>query len=148
VGDRLQLAINRATEAHKGQVDKAGVDYIQHPLGVLKIVQEMGGDESAQIVAVLHDCIEDTGYGLEAIAQDFGWSIALSVLALSRISTPEFKEDYNDYLVKVKLDPTAKLVKIADVKHNNLESRLALLPKEKADRFRKHGESALKILLN
>ena len=32
----LERAIEIATEAHRGQVDKAGNDYIQHPLRVME----------------------------------------------------------------------------------------------------------------
>ena len=146
MSDRLKLAIERATEAHKGQVDKAGVDYIQHPLGVLKIVQEqLGGDEDDAIVAVLHDCIEDTKYGFDAIAKDFGRDIALDVLALSRLDR---KETYDEHLVKVKKNPRARKVKIADTMHNGLESRLALLPpEEEADKRREEGSKSLTFLL-
>lgn len=49
----LKRAIEIATEAHKGQFDKAGKDYIGHPLRVM----EMGKTEEEQIVCVLHDSI-------------------------------------------------------------------------------------------
>lgn len=32
--NKYELALKIATEAHKGQVDKAGVPYINHPLTV------------------------------------------------------------------------------------------------------------------
>ena len=149
MSDRLQLAIERATEAHKGQVDKADVDYILHPLGVLKIVQEhLGGDEDDAIVAVLHDCIEDTEYGFDAIAKEFGRDIASDVLTLSRVKMSGIKEPFHEYLVKVKKNPRARKVKIADTLHNGLESRLALLPpEEEADRRRKEGGESLEFLL-
>ena len=52
----LERAIQIATEAHKGQLDKAGRDYIGHPLRVMA----MGKTEDEKIVGVLHDVIEDT----------------------------------------------------------------------------------------
>ena len=42
----LQRAIEIATEAHRGQFDKSGKDYIGHPLRVM----EMGRKQSAIIV--------------------------------------------------------------------------------------------------
>ena len=45
-----------ACERHAGQVDKAGQDYIQHPLRVMENVQQ----PHAKICAVLHDILEDT----------------------------------------------------------------------------------------
>ena len=53
----LQRAIEIATLAHQGQLDKSGKDYIGHPLRVM----EMGKTENEKIVGVLHDVVEDTG---------------------------------------------------------------------------------------
>ena len=44
----LKRAIEIATEAHKGQFDKSGKDYIGHPLRVM----EMGKTENERIVGV------------------------------------------------------------------------------------------------
>ena len=46
----LKKAIEIATEAHQGKFDKAGRDYIGHPLRVM----EMGKTEEEKIVEVLH----------------------------------------------------------------------------------------------
>jgi (p)ppGpp synthase/HD superfamily hydrolase len=52
----LERAIEIAASAHRGQVDKADKPYILHPLRVMLACT----DVTAQIVAVLHDVIEDT----------------------------------------------------------------------------------------
>lgn len=52
----LQKAIEIALQAHKGQTDKGGHDYILHPFRVACNCDT--NDE--RIVAVLHDTIEDT----------------------------------------------------------------------------------------
>ncbi|MGH2595885.1 MAG: hypothetical protein ACRDH7_07970 [Actinomycetota bacterium] len=49
-------AVAIATEAHAGQVDKAGEPYIGHPLRVMRYV----ATEEERLVAVLHDTLEDT----------------------------------------------------------------------------------------
>lgn len=59
----LERAIQIATEAHKGQLDKAGKDYIGHPLRVM----EMGKTEDEKIVGVLHDVVEDGDWTFEAL---------------------------------------------------------------------------------
>ena len=59
----LQRAIEIATEAHKGQFDKSGKDYIGHSLRVM----EMGQTEEEKIVGVLHDVVEDTAWTFEAL---------------------------------------------------------------------------------
>ena len=62
----LDRAIEIATEAHKGQLDKASRDYIGHSLRVM----EMGKTEEDKIVGVLHDVIEDTDWTFEKLAEE------------------------------------------------------------------------------
>ncbi len=52
----LERAIEIATEAHRGQHDKAGHDYLEHPLRVMAA----GKTTEEQIVGVLHDVVEDS----------------------------------------------------------------------------------------
>src|SRR5262249_20867350 len=52
----LEKAIELAARAHAGQKDKQNLPYILHPLRVMMRVE----GEEAQMVAVLHDTIEDT----------------------------------------------------------------------------------------
>ena len=59
----LPKAIEIATQAHAGQVDKSGKDYIGHPLRVM----EMGKTEEEKIVGVLHDVVEDTDWTFERL---------------------------------------------------------------------------------
>ena len=54
----LERAIEIATEAHLGQFDKSGHEYIGHPLRVM----EMGVTEEEKIVGILHDLVEDTDW--------------------------------------------------------------------------------------
>ena len=63
---RLQRAIEIATEAHKGQFDKSGKDYIGHPLRVM----EMGKTEEEKIAGVLHDVVEDSPWTFEALEEE------------------------------------------------------------------------------
>lgn len=52
----ISRAFEIATRAHEGQVDKAGVDYIAHPIAVSALVH----GEEAKLVALLHDVVEDS----------------------------------------------------------------------------------------
>ena len=52
----LENAITLAVHQHAGQVDKGGQPYILHPLRVMLQLQQ----PDQQIVAVLHDILEDT----------------------------------------------------------------------------------------
>ena len=51
-------AMNFAEQAHRGQVDKAGMPYIFHCYKVA----EQAKDEDETAIAFLHDVIEDTLY--------------------------------------------------------------------------------------
>ena len=64
---KLEFAYAIALVAHKGQVDKAGVDYINHP----KSVASKCKTEKEKIVALLHDVVEDTNVTLEDLSQFF-----------------------------------------------------------------------------
>ena len=52
----LENAITLAVQQHTGQLDKGGQPYILHPLRVMLQLQQ----PDQQIVAVLHDILEDT----------------------------------------------------------------------------------------
>ena len=54
----LGRAIEIATEAHRGQLDKTGEEYIGHPLRVMA----MGKTENEKIAGVLHDVVEDSDW--------------------------------------------------------------------------------------
>ena len=62
-GDRAK---DIATKAHEGQVDKAGMPYIDHPRRVAERVAQVDGRPEAIAVAWLHDVVEDTATNLRA----------------------------------------------------------------------------------
>lgn len=111
----LEDAIAIAVRAHKGQKDKAGASYILHPLRVMLKMDT----EIAMIVAVLHDVVEDTAYTLVDLhAQGFPEAVVSAVESLTRL--PE--ESYEEFIDRVKLNPIARKVKLADLEDNmNLE---------------------------
>src|ERR1039457_5892382 len=58
---KLDWAIILATQYHSDTVDKGGEPYIFHPLRVMLAMRGMhGGGEESQIVAVLHDVVEES----------------------------------------------------------------------------------------
>lgn len=58
----LTDAIALSEFAHRNQVDKAGLPYIEHPKRVLAKVQAQGALPYVQMAAVLHDVTEDTAF--------------------------------------------------------------------------------------
>jgi (p)ppGpp synthase/HD superfamily hydrolase len=107
-----QRAIEIATEAHRGQLDKAGRDYIGHPLRVM----EMGKTEEEKIVGVLHDVVEDTGWTFEKLAAE-GFSQEV-IAALRCVTKLHENEKYDDFIERVQKNPLATAVKINDLNHN------------------------------
>lgn len=107
----VDKAIQFASKWHEGQKDTWGDPYILH---VLHVMMQMD-TEAERIVAVLHDVIEDT----EATEQDLldlGCSeqMITAILCL----TKDKNEDYMRMIERIKLNPIAKKVKIADLEHN------------------------------
>ena len=128
----LQRAIEIATEAHKGQFDKAGRDYIGHPLRVL----EMGRNEEEKIVGVLHDVIEDTDWTLEKLAEEgFSQEVISALRCVTKLSE---NENYDDFIDRVKKNPLAVAVKINDLTDNMDIRRLPYLSDKDVKRLKKY----------
>ncbi|MGB4792348.1 MAG: GTP pyrophosphokinase, partial [Lactococcus chungangensis] len=53
--DYVKVAFEIASKAHRGQKDKAGMDYIEHPKKVAGFVQL----RTEKATAYLHDVLED-----------------------------------------------------------------------------------------
>lgn len=117
LSDYVKLALSIATEAHKGQKDKAGIDYIQHPLHVASLVSS----DEEKAVALLHDVMEDSSYTLEDLA-DMG--IPQPVVEAVSILTKKDDISYYNYLDEVKQNELARAVKLADLKHNSDLTRI------------------------
>jgi (p)ppGpp synthase/HD superfamily hydrolase len=130
-------AIALATRAHGDQTDKQGQPYIFHCLRVMLSVEFSYN----QIVAVLHDVLEDTNTtvdDLRAIGLN-DWHIT-SLIALTR---PD-GEPYEDYIERVSQNSTAVAVKIADLRDNL--SRIGGIRLSDQERLRPRYEKALRTL--
>ena len=128
-----------AFNAHLGQRDKAGMPYIFHPYHVAEQMR----DEITVCAALLHDVAEDTSVTLAELEREFPQEVTDAL----RLLTHDKREDYFEYIRKIRPNPIAKAVKIADLQHN---SDLSRLPDGERDenalaRLRKYAE-ALAIL--
>lgn len=144
--NKLDAARIWARKAHKGQVDKLGVDYMMHVEAVADAVVPLG--EETVIVALLHDVVEDCAdpefCDFARITKRFGLAVGSAVEAM----TKRAGEDYSAYLTRVRTNPIAKAVKIADIAHNT--SRIPLLSDD-ADRsrlLRKYGAALTTLAEN
>ena len=132
--DKTKKALKLCFEAHKNQVDKSGMPYVFHPFHVA----EQMTDEAATIVALLHDVVEDTDYTLEDLAAEgFGKEI-LEAVALM---THEDDVPYLDYVAKLKENPIARAVKLADLAHNSDLSRIGEIDDKTRERLEKYKKA-------
>ena len=123
----LQIAIR----AHKGQKDKAGHDYILHPIRV----SERCDDPRAKIVALLHDTIEDTDVTADYLREEgFTEEIVEAVLAVTRREG----EEYDDYVRRAAQNELGRMVKRADLEDNMGIRRLPELTDRDVERLRKY----------
>ena len=135
----LERAIQIATEAHKGQLDKAGRDYIGHPLRVM----EMGKTEDEKIVGVLHDVIEDTDWTFEKLeAEGFSREVIEALTCVTKLSE---NENYDDFIERVRKNPLAVAVKINDLTDNMDIRRLPYLSDKDVKRLKKYLKAYKKL---
>lgn len=114
--DIVKAADEYAARKHEGQVDKAGVPYINHPRAVAAKLDS----DVEKAVALLHDTVEDTDATVEEIREMFGEEIADAVEVL----THPKDEPYMDYIRRIWTNRLARDVKLADLEHNMDLSRL------------------------
>jgi (p)ppGpp synthase/HD superfamily hydrolase len=107
----LEKAIALAASVHAGQKDKAGAPYILHPLRVMFSVET----ETEKIVAILHDVVEDTPLDLEMLGKlGFAKEVTDALKLLTRSKT----ESYEEFIERVRVNPLAVRVKLADLDDN------------------------------
>ena len=137
--DDLDKAIKLACEAHAGQMDKAGKPYILHPLRLMLKFQK----KQEQVVAVLHDVVEDSDVTLDDLANK-GFS-ELVLDALDCLSKRE-NEGYEAFIKRILPNELARKIKIEDIKDNLDLTRLESVNNEDLKRALKYHNS-LQILL-
>ncbi|HEY6379814.1 MAG TPA: hypothetical protein VI316_11615 [Candidatus Dormibacteraeota bacterium] len=123
-------AIIMATEAHRGQRDKGrpNLPYITHPMRVMASFD----DPVLQMIAVLHDAVEDGPLTLEEI-QEAG--APGRVVAGIDAMTHRTGESDDEYWARVRANSDALAVKLVDIEDNSDPGRLKLLPTEVAERL-------------
>lgn len=137
---RVRRAYEVAVSAHFGQVDKAGVDYINHPLTV---AANVGENPSAIIVALLHDVAEDAALTIDELKKEI--PLTDDEVQALKLLTHDDNTPYLEYVKKIKSNDLAAKVKAADLKHNSELSRIKNPTSKDFARVDKY-KAALKIL--
>ena len=127
-----------AKKAHSGQIDKAGIDYIKHPETVTSFV----ATDEEKAVAYLHDVIEDTSLTLLDLKKE---GFSKNIIEAVDILTKKKGQDYQSYLNLVKKNELARVVKLADLRHNSDLTRLPLITEKDLERNKKYS-SAIRFL--
>src|SRR6188472_3518246 len=123
--DLMERAYRFACEAHEGQQRRSGEDFVMHPLGVAKILAELGSDEATLAAALIHDVVEDTPATIEEVRAEFGDDVATLVEGVTKLTRIQFQsreqaqaENYRKMIVAMAQDPDVILIKLADRLHN------------------------------
>lgn len=126
-------ALEIAMQAHKNQTDPAGFPYILHPI----LVAEKQMEEMATVAALLHDVIEDSDFEFRDL-YEFGFPEE-AVEAVKAL-THKKGEPYTQYIERVKRNPIATAVKLADLEQNMDPARLDMCSEDRRERLEKKQE--------
>lgn len=127
-------AMKLCFDAHKDQVDKSGMPYVFHPF----YLAEQMSDELTTVTALLHDVVEDTPYSLEDLRKMLFPEEVLSALSLL---THDDGTPYLEYVSRLKSNPIAHAVKLADLRHNSNLTRLEQVDEKALKRVEKYKKA-------
>ena len=131
----IERAYTVATKQHEGQFRQSGEPYITHPVAVAQILAELGLGPRAVAAALLHDTVEDTGYGLDELASEFGDEVAMLVDGVTKLDKVKYGESaqaetVRKMIVAMSKDIRVLMIKLADRLHN--ARTWGFVPPEKA----------------
>jgi len=130
----VERAYEMAEYLHRDQQRRSGEPYITHPLAVTEILVELGMPAPSLAAALLHDTVEDCGYSLDALREDFGDEVALLVDGVTKLDKVTYgeasaAETVRKMVVAMARDIRVLVIKLADRLHNM--RTLQWLPEEK-----------------
>lgn len=134
----LDKAIAIASSAFLGKYDKGGEPYILHCLHVMRQVKKLGHE--AMIAAVLHDLLEDRPDEWTAeklIEEGFDPKTVSLIVLLTHLPN----EPYMDYILRISVSPTARAIKMADLRHNSDIHRMKGLREKDFARLEKYHKA-------
>mgnify|MGYP004566308167 FL=1 len=135
--DLVEKAYAKAKDLHFYQKRNDGTPYLVHPVEVAIILAELEFDQDVICGALLHDTIEDCGYTVQQMQEDFNTNIAEMVDSVSAIDKtkyiynennifedPEFvkssaeEQTFKKLIAIGKKNPCGFCIKFADRLHN------------------------------
>ena len=132
--DLTKKALVISFNAHKEQVDKSGMPYVYHPY---RIAEQME-DEYSTCVALLHDVVEDSDITLDDLKNK---GFPQEVIEAIALMTHDDDTPYFDYIKRIKTNPIATAVKLADLQDNSNYERLDKVEIKDLQRLEKYREA-------
>lgn len=129
INEEVVKALRIAMSAHEGQTDLQGNSYIQHPMRVSQLVVDFFTNEPlyikrAQVVAMLHDVIEDSDVSSDDLLRSgVSSTVVADVVRLTKVHSQMPAQ----YLDCIKQSRVATAVKFADLIDNTAPGRLVQL---------------------
>jgi guanosine-3',5'-bis(diphosphate) 3'-pyrophosphohydrolase len=119
----VERAYEMARYLHRDQKRRSGEDYITHPVAVAEILADLGMTSATLAAALLHDTVEDCGYSLDALREDFGDEIALLVDGVTKLDRVTYgdataAETVRKMVVAMARDIRVLVIKLTDRLHN------------------------------
>lgn len=119
----VERAYETAAFLHRDQSRRSGDAYITHPLAVAGILADLGMTASTLAAALLHDTVEDCGYSLDSLREDFGDEVAQLVDGVTKLDKVTYgeasaAETVRKMVVAMARDLRVLVIKLADRLHN------------------------------
>ena len=131
-------ALRICFDSHVNQIDKSGLPYVFHPFHLA----EKMDDEDSVCVALLHDVVEDTDMTFADLERE---GFNQNIIDALKLLTHDLEVPYMDYVSKIKQNPLARKVKLADLKHNSDLTRLDIVDERIMERVVKY-KKAIELL--
>ena len=112
-------ALKICFNAHINQVDKTGLPYVFHPF---HLAEQMNSEDEV-CLALLHDTVEDSNITFEDLIKE---GFNENIINALKLLTHNDDTPYMEYIKRIKENPLAKRVKLADLYHNSDLTRLDL----------------------
>ena len=127
----IETSLQIALQAYAGKTDKAGREYILHPLRVMAKMKT----DLERSAALLHDVLEDSDITAEQLlAAGIPAEVVEAIQYLSRNEN----EEYQDFVARAKKNKIAARIKIADIEDNIDVLRLSALDEYDLARIKKY----------
>ncbi|WP_353814868.1 hypothetical protein [Agromyces sp. SYSU T00266] len=141
---QVALAKGIAFAAHRGQLDKSGTPYIDHPGRIAERFDPVT-DPIAAAAAWLHDVLEDTPLTSREL---FEAGVLLEIVGVVELLTRRPEVSPDEYYARIRRHPVALRVKLADIDDNTAPWRLRRLEFAKQQRLAekyRHARRALGV---